>query len=541
MAWDYNRSRNRIAHFMTTVPQASIDVRTFDQTYLTQRISEARARGKRLGLDEAPIFAVPRNRAILVDGVHVYAQLLDYHDQIQEQGRETEASHKRVLQFLHLHYSASDRVVEEFEAQRVDYHGPRLHAVVITPTGDERQRVLRAVAFAVTLKETIEAAGRDFGGARLRTRVRIGIDTGRAVAVSSGRGADLDPLFLGSPANHAAKLAEGDQPGIYLSDRARRVLSEPTVGLAYERSTALAQDRQYEFANAGYGQAQSGFDPSPTRARVQATVRALKSDLDLDTLTSPEATFDFHRHEPPLRSIDFAELMPSRSIRMALGSVFADLSGFTAYVDACILTSRIAEMTANLHVIRGELAACARDDFAARKVRFIGDCLHALIAVGTRTATEPAATVDAAVMLTGGLRSSFDLCRGMLPGLGMMGIAIGAEYGETPISRIGIRGERSVRCASSKAVSSSEALQSDLTGRQTALGLVALANASAAVRTHFGRGPVEDLDHTQAERLVSPGRNASPARPAAVSSGLLISQGAAASGAVRERGSGRHA
>jgi len=261
MAWDYNRSRNRIAHFMTTVPQVSIDVRTFDQTYLTQRISEARARGKRLGLDEAPIFAVPRSRAILVDGVHVYAQLLDYHDQIQEQGRETEASHKRVLQFLHLHYSATDRVVEEFEAQRVDYHGPRLHAVVVTPTGDERQRILRAVAFAVTLKETIEAAGRDFGGARLRTRVRIGIDTGRAVAVSSGRGADLDHLFLGSPANHAAKLAEGDQPGIYLSDRARRVLSEPTVGRAYERSTALAQDRQYEFANAGYGQAQSGFDP----------------------------------------------------------------------------------------------------------------------------------------------------------------------------------------------------------------------------------------------------------------------------------------
>lgn len=82
MAWDPIRSRNRIAHFMTTVPQASIDVRTFDLAYLTQRINEARTRGKRLGLDEAPIFAVPRNRAVLVDGVHVYAQLLDYHDQI---------------------------------------------------------------------------------------------------------------------------------------------------------------------------------------------------------------------------------------------------------------------------------------------------------------------------------------------------------------------------------------------------------------------------------------------------------------------------
>ena len=157
MAWDLTRSRSRIARFMTTVPQSAIDVRTFDQAYLAQRVRDVQARGKRLGFDEATIFAVPRNRAVLVDGVHVYAQLLDYHDQMQDQGRETEASHKRVLQFLHLHYSASDRIVEQFEAQRVDYHGPRLHAVLVTPVGDERQRVLRAVAFAVALKETIEA------------------------------------------------------------------------------------------------------------------------------------------------------------------------------------------------------------------------------------------------------------------------------------------------------------------------------------------------------------------------------------------------
>lgn len=84
-------------------------------------------------------------------------------------------------------------------------------------------------------------------------------------------------------------------------------------------------------------------------------------------------------------------------------------------------------------------------------------------------------------------------------------------------------------------------LQSDLTGRQTALGPVAVANASVAVRTRFGGGLVEDLDHARAERLISPGRPASPTKPAAVSSGLLISGGAAAGGAVRERGSGRHA
>src|SRR3954468_24366039 len=91
--------------------------------------------------------------------------------------------------------------------------------------------------------------------------------------------------------------------------------------------------------------------------------------------------------------------MPSNSIRMPVVSTFADLSGFTAYVDRCIATGRVQEMTANLHVIRGELAPCARDDFGARKIRFIGDCLHGLIAEGDRTETDKPASVEAGVLL----------------------------------------------------------------------------------------------------------------------------------------------
>ncbi len=516
MAWKLSDSRARIMRLMQTVPASTIDVRRFDQGYLQRRVNELNQRGRRLGLDEAPIANIPNNRAVLVDGVHVYVQLIDYHALLLDHGRETEASHRRLLQALHLHYAATDRVVEQFEVQRVDYHGPRLHAVVVTPAASERDRVLKALSFAATLKGTIEEAGRTMGGQRLSTRVRIGLDTGMAVAVNSGRGAEPEPLFLGSPANYAAKLAEGNEPGIFMSDRVRGVLDEGGVGLVQERRVALTQDSQYRYANMSQGRPSWDANDGFTRAKVQEALRSLQTDAALSAVTASEAVFRFHHHEPPLRTIRFEDLMPSRTVRMPAVSVFADISGFTAYVDACIATGRVQEMTANLHVIRGELAECSRDDFGGRKVRFIGDCLHGLIAEGSRVETNLPASVDSAVRLAGGLRSSFELCRTMLPGVGALGLAIALELGPTPITRLGIRGERSVRCASSKAVSTSETLQSGLEGTQTALGPDATAAAPFRVRQLFRYGPVENLDYEAVETFLG-GSPKVPAAPAATS------------------------
>jgi hypothetical protein len=95
----------------------------------------------------------------------VYVQLLDFGSAMLEQQRETEASHRRALTMLHLHYAACDSVAEEFDAQRVDYHGPRMHAVILTPTGAQNSgaRAKRALEFADAVKRTIEEVGGRMG------------------------------------------------------------------------------------------------------------------------------------------------------------------------------------------------------------------------------------------------------------------------------------------------------------------------------------------------------------------------------------------
>jgi class 3 adenylate cyclase len=205
----------------------------------------------------------------------------------------------------------------------------------------------------------------------------------------------------------------------------------------------------------------------------------------LATPLSPSA-FNFHRHTPPLSGIDYADLSPSRSIRMPLASIFADLDAYTAYVDHCMASGCLPDAVRLLHVLRSEFNAVLQRDFGGRKVRFIGDCIHGLLAAGTPFDTDEQATIELAAQCAGALRSSFELCQRIVEHADRLGLAIGFEYGWTPVTRIGIRGDRSVRTASSLASRGSERCQRLCGGDETMIGEVAHAKASVPVRKLFG-------------------------------------------------------
>lgn len=493
MDWSRPRAEERIKNFLTSVPQTGVNVQTFEEKYQRgiRAMADAGVRDPRYN----PLVKIPPSQAVLVNGVHVYVQLTDYHSVLTDAKRDRDERHKRALKFLHTHYSASDRVVVEYEVQRVDYHGPRLHAVVANPTGasSELGRIRKAIDFAMAIKRMIEETGRKVLGGEFETGVRIGIDSGMAVAVNSGRGDEQEPLFLGNPANYAAKLADGDEPGIYLSDRVRSIL-----GMA--RAGGIVEEKRSAYV-------QNAFGPAYV-ARSMTDTRIATLSEDVRTSVEPElsdAEFHFHRHQPPLSTIDYASLRPSSTIHMHMLSIFADIDGFTKYVQYCIDTGNVRELVSNLHVIRKELAAVLKHDFKGRKIRFIGDCLHGVIAEGTRLETDAAATVETGVLCAGGMRSSFELCKRMLPGISQLGLAIGMEYGTTPITRLGTRGDLSVRCATSRAVTESENMQAKLDGEETGLAGRALDRAPVRIRRLFGDdGVASGLNYAAVSTLAVP-------------------------------------
>ena len=501
MAWEEDRARGRIRKFMDSVPQGEIkveDFRTFISEARMQKASFADASVK------AGLIDIPRNRAITTDAVHIYANLTGFNDVLTDAGRETEASHRRALEFLHAHYRACDELIDKFDMQRVDFHGPRLHAVVLSPEGKENEgeRVRVAVSFAAAFREMVERLGDDHP--EFRTAVCIGIDSGPAVAIDSGRSDEREPLFIGSPANHATKLAAGDE-GLNLSPRAARALGQSPDPLTKMVVLGNALEHRYltdEFVTSGV--------KASGNTRLEKAYAAVRESLEIrDRGDSADAVFRFHHKEPPLKDLDYSDHPPSNAVRMDLASIFADIDNFTMYIDNAIATGQIAEAVANLHVIRAEMGAVLRDDFNGRKVRYIGDCLHGLLAEGSRIETDATATMKTAVNAAAGLRSSFELCRDMLPGVDSLGLAIGIDYGVTPICRIGLRGEASVRAAASRATCISEAEQQRCNGTETALGERAYRVSPASIREAFASDRVvPNLDVETADVLL--GTMASP-------------------------------
>lgn len=490
MSWNEEKSRRRILSLLGSVPAADVRVEDFGTSY-RQRLAVEASLGKARPGGQS-IEAIPYNATVLTDGVHVYAKLIDYDVYLEDIGRESEAGSALLLEFVHLHYSGLDRLIEAFGAQRVDHHGGRVHAVVLEPVGDdkEEERILAALSLAAAMRELVGEASaahqRKFG-----SRIRVGVESGKALALNSGRSGEAEPLFLGDAANIAAKLTDEEGEGVAVGPRARAVLGIGRRVRLDERHFVM--DEASFVPRAG----RSALTASTIREeRVESAFRDFRAAELADAVTP--ARFAFFRHALPLSDLDFGGLSPARSARQESVSIFADLSGFTAYVHRSIVNGEIQRLVSTLHVLRGEMAAVLRD-FGGRKVRFIGDCIHGVLAEGTQAYTQEMDSIRQAVQCAGALRSSFELCQTMLPGIADLGLKIGIEWGATPVTRLGIRGARSVRCASSKAVSVAERVQRDCDKDETRLGASALGKAPAAIRKAFGlEGRLDGLDYLAA-------------------------------------------
>jgi class 3 adenylate cyclase len=419
--------------------------------------------------------SIPRNRAYRMDAVHLYADILNLTDLLGTTEVEGETCHKRALRFLNLHYRAVSRILSRCDARRVDFHNQRLHAVVAKPYGEDEEcdRVNRAVAIAQLINDVLAETGDDDDKIP-NAVVRVGIDTGRALVVNNGRNGGREPLFLGSPANKAAKLAsKGKTKGIFLTNAARTAIGLDTLEEGKDATTPLTSDE----IKACQDEADLGVDKD-----------TIVKEWRKDNEDNPIGAFQFTRPTPPLRDLDISVLTPGNSRRFEAVSVYADIDNFTQYVDDHI-DDAPEDVVRCLHVLRSELDRVLRSDFGGCKVRFIGDCIHGLLLDGTAHTTDAEATVSTATLCAGALRSSFDLALERQQENGIdtddLGHAIGFDYGPMTVTRLGIQGRRT-RCSVSRGVVSSEDEQRRCEGLDTAIGLAAYNAGTDAVRTLFG-------------------------------------------------------
>lgn len=432
--------------------------------------------------------SIPPNKAYRVAGVHLYADILNLSDMLNVTAEEGIACHRRTLRFLNLHYRAVHRILDRCDARRVDFHNQRLHSVLTKPynteTDAEAKRVRRAVAIAQLIIDVLKETG-DADEQIPSAKVRVGIDTGTALAVNNGRRGGREPLFLGAPANHAAKMSGGGtRAGIFLTNEAREAIGLDCVEKPAATALTTAEIKECQ-----------------EKAALDVSKNEIVDEWEEDLEKNPIGAFKFSRHTPPLRTLDITTLTPGNSRRQEAASVYADIDGFTAYV-ADHIDEAAEDVVRVFHVIRAELDRVLTCDFEGRRIRFIGDCLHGLLCEGTVHITDDPETVSTATLCAGALRSSFELCLEKLSDEGIdttgLGLAIGFEFGPMSVTRLGIHGDR-VRCAVSRGVLASEDEQTRCSGNETAIGASAHDVATQAVRDLFGaKRKVSGLDYNEA-------------------------------------------
>lgn len=436
---------------------------------------------------------ISTNKAYKVNGVHIYADILNLEDMLHCTNAEGETCHKRTLHFLNLHYRAVHRVLQCCDALRVDFHNQRLHALVAKPYNTEpdaeAQRLWRSIAIAQLIIDVLDQTGNDDEQIP-NAKVRVGIDTGLSLAVNNGRNGNREPLFLGNPANYAAKLAGGGaKQGIYLSNEARLVIGLGEVDIPEKTALTVAE-----------------IESAKENANLGVSCASIVTEWSDDLEKNPIGAFVFSGHTPPYSTVDIVSLTPKNSRRQDAVSIYADIDNFTNFVGQNI-DGRPEDVVRALHVIRAEFDRVLTTEFGGRRIRFIGDCIHGLLCEGTAQNTDVQTTISVSTLCAAGLRSSFDLALTRLHENGVdantLGLAIGFEYGPITLTRLGMQGDR-VRCSVSRGVLVSEQEQMSCNGTQTAIGAVAYEQANVGVQALFGKTrKCSDLDYVEATEFLA--------------------------------------
>src|SRR6476646_277516 len=104
-SWNKDRASKRIDSKIGDLPLRDIEIKEF--------------------VRDTDLTNLSANVAYRIDGVHLYADILNMSDMLHVTDVEGETCHRRTLRFLNLHYRAVHRILQRVDSIFVDFHNQR--------------------------------------------------------------------------------------------------------------------------------------------------------------------------------------------------------------------------------------------------------------------------------------------------------------------------------------------------------------------------------------------------------------------------------
>lgn len=392
-----------------------------------------------------------------VTGTHLYADVSNFNTLLRDADAE---GAENLLLRLHIFAREASKIIgSDFEGCKVHFQGPRVHALAYRPVSDESAMTAKAILTTLALRHAITLFNDVFKLTDVAPwRLAAGLDHGTAIATRNGASGDQELLFLGNPANYAAKILR-DSGGIRMTPTVHDLLpasfddylSASTADDAWH--VKMSAEKVTELA-AGYGWTWS----------LEKTRKRLEEAADQYPTGSLKVS-------GVKEKIDKTSLGVSHTKRVDGASIFADVDGFTGYIDR--LSSEgddLIEAARAFHVLRGVMRDTAVRDFDALRVQYQGDRMQSLAYLPLDD--EQQAALDA-VKLAAALNSVADLVvPEVVDPAAAKRLAIGLAWGEVLVSKIGEHNHRdvvSIGPSTSEAASVQQRLEGGTIGVSSAL------------------------------------------------------------------------
>ncbi|SFB59081.1 Adenylate cyclase, class 3 [Amycolatopsis marina] len=371
---------------------------------------------------------ISRTKPRRVTGTHFYVDVTTFNRQLRANASD---EGEGMLRLLHIFAREVSKIVaKDFDGQKIHFQGPRLHALAYRPTSDESLMATKAVLTCLAIRQMTAIFNDVLGLSETNTwRVAAGLDHGRCIATRNGAGGDQELLFLGSAANHAAKLLKDS--GIRMTAEVYDLLPDDLKAEA-ERSDSddiykitLTASKIEDLA----GQYGWNWKSESTRARLEILAERFPQGTVSSTAVKER--------------IDNASLALSNTKSVSGASIFADVDGFTGYIDSLeSIDNNLREAIRLFHVLRGVMRDSATQDFEALRIQYQGDRMQAF--AYRPVSNDEAAALEAIRLATALMTVADEVIPTALPELPAHRLAVGLAWGQVLVSKIGEHGKTDV-------------------------------------------------------------------------------------------------
>jgi class 3 adenylate cyclase len=376
---------------------------------------------------------------------HLYADIPNFHLAVRDAGADKAKQKKllraaSVLRKVQGDLLAEKDIIGDDDLGKIQLQAARLHALCYKPYTDETRRARRAVAMAITLNTYIyEVFNEVFDDLTRPLQSAVGIAAGKSLIANIGFHGDRERICLGTPANLAAKVLGAGN----------------TVRITEEIHQHLPEDIQKHFIKAGTIAGVDVYEAKGSRRTEHIEIaQTLNVTWDADHWKKKTEAY---RDELPLDQmevswaevkIDLDRLTERNSKRTDGAAIYADLVGFTKYVQDAEQNDTVVSLLRELHMIRHEFHAVLKQDYPAIVLQHQGDRVFAIL-------HEPCGDDQAdkerrcrkALDATIGIQSSMrQVLRAKLKQGKNLHVAIGLDSGTAVVTRLGKKGKREIIC-----------------------------------------------------------------------------------------------